>query len=80
MKAINLQPLCSLLIPLSCLYLIVLTTINFNYQLFIEANEINDIISNRVLSAEFDSAKLRITQSRPEHFLGFSLFAPKFSC
>lgn len=57
-----------------------LTAIDFNYELFLKANKIDNIDSHRLLAAEFDSIQLLISQLGPEHFLGFCLPASEPFC
>ena len=54
-KTLRFQPLCSYVIVSLVLFNAMLPAINFNYQLLLKTNEINDVDSDRLLSTEFNS-------------------------
>jgi len=50
----------------------VLATVELEYELGFEADEIYDVVSDRLLAFELVTAKLRRTQTRPQKSLGIS--------
>jgi hypothetical protein len=55
--------------------LIMLSAIDFHDELPVGTEEVDDKSVDRYLSLEFPSPKPAITQAKPQHALGISLFA-----
>ncbi len=53
-----------------------LAAIDFNNKMCIKANEINYIVSNRLLSAELQASGLYLSQLSPENCLGLCEIMP----
>ena len=57
-----------------------LATIKFDNELSFEANKVNDIIPNWLLSPEFHAIKVFILQEIPQFLFSVSLPLPEISC
>jgi len=54
--------------------------VDFNHQLRAEADEIDDVPANRVLTSELESLESMCAKSRPQALLGCCLISAQLAC
>ena len=78
-EALGLQPTGSLGVVLPGVCLVVLAPVEFDDQSAIEANEIDDVVAEWDLPAEFEVLKTPITEACPDETLGLRQVATQLA-